>query len=472
VQPVARGHALVLTLAVIATGLAAAPHSARASGSQWSVFEDHRYLVASGPGTRQSTLEQIRSLGADTVRVEIHWSDVAPSSSARSKPSFDATNPAAYPGFGPYDDLILRTQAMGMRIIVTITGDAPRWATAGGRSTSFRTANYRPSPHEYALFASAVARRYSGRFGGLPAVHYFTIWNEPNHIQFLKPASAAAGVYRQMVWEAAPAIRRSAAAGTKVFVGETAPVGRAGRAIGPKAFIRKWLCLNRRLRAVRSGSCRGFKRIEADGYAHHPYGPVSRVPRKVDIINMLAIRTLGTYLDRAASAGRLRRHLPIYNTEFGLQSNPPDRSVSTTPTRQAKLINEKEEYSFRYSRLKSYSQYLLHDDHALSGFQTGVRFFNGRAKPALNAYRFPIVAHRRGRRGVRIWGRVRPGTGKRYVRLYVGGRRVGHLIRTGASGYFGARRARRGSSFFKAYERTAGGGLKLLGRSRTARPIG
>ena len=58
--------------------------------------------------------------------------------------------------------------------------------------------------------------------------------------------------------------------------------------------------------------------------------------------------------------------------------------------RQAALINEKEEYSYRYGRLKSYSQYLLYRRPAAqgpasvkwSGFQTGLRFPNGKKKPA------------------------------------------------------------------------------------------
>jgi Cellulase (glycosyl hydrolase family 5) len=466
-----RGHALTLLLAVTVVGFLIAPRPALAGRAQWSVFEDPRNLVASGTAKRESTLAQIQNLGGDTLRVQVRWSDVAPGRSASKKPAFDATNPSAYPGFAPYDDLIASARAKGMRVIVTITGDTPRWASAGGRSTNFANSNYKPSPHEYALFATAVAPRYSGRFGGLPAVHYFTIWNEPNHEQFLKPTSAAPTVYRQMVWQAVPAIKRVAASGTKVFVGETAPVGRAGRVMGPKAFIRSWLCLNKRLRAVHRGPCRGFKRIDADGYAHHPYGPVSRVPRKKDVINMLAIRVLAKYLDRAASAGRLPRKLRIYSTEFGLQSNPPDRSVSTTPSRQARLLNEKEEYSYRYGRLKSYSQYLLYDDKAASAFQTGLRFYGGKAKPALNGYRLPIVVHRRGRRGARIWGHVRPGSGKRFVQLYKGGRRSGGRITTGSSGYFGAKRARSGRFFFKAYVRNAAGKLTLIGRSRTARPI-
>src|SRR5206468_5094201 len=158
--------------------------------------------------------------------------------------------------------------------------------------------------------------------------------------------------------------------------------------------------------------------------AHHPYGPVDVVPPGRDIVNMLAIRRLGSYLDRAAAAGRLPHRLPIYDTEFGLQSNPPDPTVTTSLAKQAEQLNEKEELSWRYPRLRSYAQYLLFDDPqrpgptpvAWSGFQTGLRFDKGPPKPAWNAYRLPLVV-RTARRGVRIWGRVRPGEGKRSVQL-------------------------------------------------------
>ena len=445
-----------------------------AGKAQWSVFEDHTALVRSGPVKREKTLREIQQeLGADTLRVEVKWSEVAPSPNSAKRPTFDATNPATY-GAGNYDDLIVRANAMGMRVLITLTGDAPRWATAGGKGRSFATANYRPSPTEFGRFAAAMATRYSGRFAGLPAVRYFTIWNEPNHIQFLKPLSASPGIYRNLVNAAIPQIRRNAVSGAKIFVGETAPVGRAGRATGPVAFLRRWLCLNKNFH--RAGC--SLKKIDADGFAHHFYGPVDRVPASVDIINILAVRRLAKYLDRAANAGRLPRKLLIYNTEFGLQSNPPDFTVSTTPVRQAALINEKEEYSYRYGRLKSYSQYLLNDDPPRpggrsvrwSGFQTGLRFPNGKKKPAYSAYRFPIVVHRRGR-GVSIWGRVRPGSGRRYVQLYdAGGKRSGGRIATNSSGYFGVKRARTTRYRFKAYS-SALDGRKLLGNSRTARPI-
>jgi hypothetical protein len=472
------GRRPVLLLAVVLGTLAwliPCASTALAARAQWSVFEDHTALVRSSTAKRIQTLHEVRELGADTLRIELKWSEVAPSPGSAKKPAFDATNPASY-GAWNYDDLIVRATAMGMRVIVTLTGDAPRWATAGGRGHSFATANYRPSPGEYARFAAAMARRYSGRFDGLPAVHYFTIWNEPNHKQFLKPSRSSPTIYRGMVDAAVPAVRANAAGGTRIFVGETAPVGRAGRAMGPRAFLRRWLCLNKRFRKKR---CRGFKKIDADGYAHHFYGPVDRVPARKDIINILAARRLAKYLDRAANAGRLPRKLPLYNTEFGLQSHPPDFTVSTRPGRQAALLNEKEEYSYRYGRLKSYSQYLLHDDPARpggrsarwSGFQTGLRYPSGKKKPAWNAYRFPIVVHRR-KRGVRIWGRVRPGAGvPRFVQLYVNGKRSGGRVRVNSRGYFGVKRRVKGRYQFKAYAGSPSGGNALLGRSRKARPI-
>jgi hypothetical protein len=464
---------LAVVLAVMLLG--AGPASA--SRSQWSIFEDHTALVWTTPERRQAMLEELRDrMGADTLRIEVKWNEVAPQPTARTKPQFDASNPSEYPGFGPYDDLMLRAQAIGFRILITITGDAPRWATAGGLGRSSSTANWKVSAGEYGRFAAAVAKRYSGTFGSLPAVRYFTLWNEPNHRNFLKPMSSAPRLYRNMVNQALPEVHQNGRRDVRIFVGELAPVGRAPRVMGPTAFLRRWLCLNTRFRRTSSGSgCRTFKQIKADGFAHHPYGPTSRVPRTRDVINLLAIHRLGSYLDRARTARRFSRRLSIYNTEFGLQSNPPDPLVSTTLSRQAALINEKEEYAYGYSRLKSHSQYLMFDDPARpgplsvkwSGFQTGLRFASGRVKPSFNAYRFPIVVKRRGR-GVHVWGRVRPGSGNRYVRLQHRGGSLGPRMRTNSSGYFGVTRSIAGSYRFRAYDRNR----KLIGTSRTASPIG
>jgi hypothetical protein len=362
---------------------------------------------------------------------------------------------------------------MGLRLIADLAPDAPRWATAGGRGYA-ATANLGVMPAEFGRFAGAVARRYSGSYRGLPRVTWFSVWNEPNHSLFMKPVEQGPDRYRAMVQAAMPAIRAGAGAGARVLIGETAPAGRAGTSLGPREFMQRFLCLDSGWRPVGSGACAGFGRLAVDGWAHHPYGPVDVVPAGRDIVNMLAIRRLGSYLDRAAAAGRIPRHLPIYDTEFGLQSNPPDPTVTTSLAKQAEQLNEKEELSWRYPRLRSYAQYLLWDDPrrpgprdvAWSGFQTGLRFGQGPAKPAWNAYRLPLVVHRAGA-GVRIWGRVRPGSGRRAVQLAVRGaggwRDAGRRVRTDGDGFFTARRRAVAAYRF----RVAG-----VGVSRVAEPVG
>jgi hypothetical protein len=475
------GTAAVAVLVVVLRESGSNP--SHAPRSRWSIFEDHAALVRTSPERRERVLRELRSLGADTIRVLARWNEIAPAPRSARRPDFDAADPARYPGFGPYDDLVRRATALRFRILIDLAPDAPRWATAGQPPVTPETVNLDPDARAFGEFAAAVARRYSGTFRGLPAVRYFSIWNEPNHELFLKPVSRAPERYRELVRSAVPAVRENGPANVQVLVGETAPAGRAGKVMGPGRFLRRLLCLDQRFQPVASDTgCAGFERLDVDGYAHHPYGPALRVPAKLDVINLLAIRRLGGYLDRAAEAGRLPAGLPIYSTEFGSQSNPPDPTVTTTLARQAEILNEKEELSYRYPRLRSYAQYLLYDDpprpgataaEVWSGFQTGLRFSDGGRKPAWSAYRLPIAVHPAPGGGARIWGLVRPRASVSYVQLErrAGERFVadGDRIATDRQGYFEARRAILADYRFSAYDgRTSG--ARLIGTSRSARP--
>jgi hypothetical protein len=212
--------------------------------------------------------------------------------------------------------------------------------------------------------------------------------------------------------------------------------------------------------------------VDADGFATHPYGSVDRIPAGRDYVGLPVIRRLGHYLDAAAAAGRLPRGLPLYATEFGLQTNPPDPTVTTSLAKQAAELNAAEELSYRFPRLRSYAQYLLYDDPvrpgpggvAWTGFQTGLRFSDRRPKPSWSAYRLPITVRRKGG-GVRIWGRVRPGSGQRTVQLELrtdaGFAPSGRPFRTDGYGFFDVRRGRTG-----AYRFSVAG----VGTSRVAGP--
>ena len=450
--------ALVTGVAVALAGCGS-DDSGPSARSQLSVFEDHDALVREGEAKRARTLDDLRELGVDTLRVGIKWNEIAP-------------RRASYTGWSDYDDLLRRADDMGFRVIAYLAPEAPRWATAARERVTAQNVNTRPDPQAFGDFAEAVARRYGEQ------VEWFSIWNEPNHVLFLKPQREAPRIYRELVAAAVPRIHEYAP-DAEVLVGETAPVGKPGTTIGPAEFMRRWLCLDENFeRALVDRTCASFTRPDVDGFAHHPYGPTQRVPAKKDIISLLAIRRLGRYLDRAARAGRLPLSLPIYNTEFGLQSNPPDPTVSTTLARQAALINEKEELSYRYPRLRSYSQYLMYDDPpregvderaVWSGFQTGLRFADGRDKPAIDAFRLPLVVHTRGPGRVEVWGRVRPGDGKRTVRLEVRRRGVWRQVgevETDDAGYFETRLADAPRYRYRAFA-----GDRPLGTSRAATPI-
>jgi hypothetical protein len=61
---------------------------------------------------------------------------------------------------------------------------------------------------------------------------------------------------------------------------------------------------------------------------------------------------------------------------------------------------------------------------------------------------------------------VRPGTGKRYVRIQRKGGSLGPRIKTNSRGYFTKKYKRSARYRFRAYDSDG----KLLGTSRTARP--
>ena len=156
-----------------------------AARAPWSIIEDHTPLIRSGERRREQTLEEMRAIGADTLRVGLQWDEVAPRPESGRRPRFDATDPAQYPGFEPYDDLVRRARGKGFRVLLGLGPDAPRWATADGAPLGPASGNREPDPVEFARFAAAVGTRYSGDFEGLPKVEWFSLWNEPNHHFFL-----------------------------------------------------------------------------------------------------------------------------------------------------------------------------------------------------------------------------------------------------------------------------------------------
>ena len=430
---------LSLTLALVV--LLALPAAAPASSTQSMTFEAPRELL--DPATRDRTLEEIRDFGVDRVRVLAYWQDVAPAPRSKTRPAFDAADPAAYPAdaWDRLDALFAGAAARGIAVQLTLTGPVPRWATATKRDNVTK-----PSPREFQAFATAVGRRYGDR------VNQWSIWNEPNHPQFLRPQfvkkkAKSPRIYRNLFLAGQRGLQASGNGADLLLFGETAPRG-TPRVVAPLAFLRGALCLDRSYK--RKGKC---ARVNARGYAHHAYttrvGPRFRPPDSDDVtIGVLA--RLTTALNRAGKAGAVTRGLGIYLTEFGIQSTP-DPFAGVSLAKQSEYLAIAEHMAYVNPRVKSFSQYLLGDDlprkgsrsERYSGFESGLRRANGKAKPSYDAFRLPLAVEAYGPSDV-LWGRVRPLAAKTEVTILAsrrGGKpfKVLRTVRTNSRGVFGLR---------------------------------
>jgi hypothetical protein len=165
--------------------------------------------------------------------------------------------------------------------------------------------------------------------------------------------------------------------------------------------------------------------FDATGFAHHPYSfflaPNVQMadPNFAPLSNL---QRLERGLDAALGAYGVNRRLPLYLTEYGYETNPPNPYRGVSPALQSLYINEAEYMAWRDPRVRAMSQFLLYDalpDRSYpkgsqgywSTFQTGLLYAGGVAKPSLNAYRLPIFvpdpvlgADRR----LLVWGRLRP----------------------------------------------------------------
>ena len=426
-------RSVLLCLAVLGATCLALPAAAAASPRQTMSFEAPRDLR--DPATRDAALDEIAGLGVHALRVILYWQDVAPQPQSRVKPAFDETDPAAY-DWSAYEAAIDGARARGMRVLLTVTGPVPRWATNGAKDNVTR-----PSPNEFQKFMQAVGRHYGDR------VEAFSIWNEPNQPQVLGPQfdarhrPASPRIYRGLVFAAQRGLQRVGLADKPLLLGETSPQG-TGKVVAPLTFLRGTLCLDARYHRAK-----GCGRLDVDGYAHHAYttkvGPLFRPPSP-NAVTIGVLPRLTRALDRAAAAGAIPRRLPVYLTEFGIQS-VPDPNFGVSFLRQAEYRAIAERIAWDNPRVVWFSQYLLRDDlpredgpaaQRYSGFESGLRTASGGPKTALEAFSLPLAARRQGSR-VSLWGLVRRAQGATTVELEYssgGGYRRLASVRTSARG--------------------------------------
>lgn len=397
-------HRILLVVVTLAALLLPAA-AASASHRQFTMVEAPTELLFSG--SPDAGLDTIKDLGATAIRIQMSWDHVAPDAGSARAPSFNQTDPNAYPAanWAPYDAAIAGARARGLRVYLTITGAAPKWAT---RKHDGLTS---PSASDFGKFATAVGRRYGSQ------ISWWSIWNEPNLGKLLKPIKglASAKVYRQLYLQAYSGLR-SAHVTAPILIGELAPIGNSYPNVGtisPLRFLRAVLCLDSRWHKARSCA-----RVPTQGLAMHPYttqfGP-NYHPAVQDDVTIGVISRAVSAVDRAARAGALPGHLPVYASEFGVQSWP-DHDIGVSPQTQSDYRSIGEHMAWSNGRVAGFSQYLLRDDVSVAGatgrFQSGLFFYAGdKPKPSYYGFRLPLVVSKGHGSRVALWGFVRPAHG-------------------------------------------------------------
>jgi hypothetical protein len=416
--PIAVVLAFVAFLAVAAT--------AAARTAMPTMIQDDKVLVSGSQAQRDARLDELKSLGVDIVKVRVNWRGIAPGGNSPSKPGFTATDPASYPesSWAPYDAVVQGAVSRGMGVYFQLGGSAPEWATPGKRSSAVN----QPNASEFQAFVQAVGTRYSGSYAGLPRVSLYSVWNEPNLKSWLAPQTKngvpySPVVYRRLLYAASNGLAASGHAGDQLLIGELLPFARSGRTgstkLRPITFMRELACLDGHYRpyrgkAAKARGCSGkFRKLPGTGLAFHPYtlggGPNVPTPNRDDA-SISTLSRVTRALDKMYAKHRLvKRKMPVWITEFGFQSSPPDH-FATPLSRIPGFMGQSERIAYRNRRVASYSQYPLLDDTDLAGFQSGLRFKNGKMKKGVyDAFARSIYAVKSGSR-VEVFGCDRAGT--------------------------------------------------------------
>jgi hypothetical protein len=250
-----------------------------------------------------------------------------------------------------------------------------------------------------------------------------SIWNEPNLRSWIDPTKNAAAVYRELIYAGEKGIRKGKYRG-KLYIGETAPLNNSLK------FWQELFCIDTRGKVLTGGKakkvgCTGrkIKRFKATGIAHHPYTrggtpPFKKSRKSTDMTLYETNSRLIKVLDQGAKVGAIKKKLPIYFTEFGISTNPPDTKFGVSFAEQAEAINRAENIAYDNKRVFGLTQFQLSDDTgtgqeegSVATFQTGLRMRDDTEKESLGAYRTPLFAIKKGS-GARVWGGARPGPGQ------------------------------------------------------------
>jgi hypothetical protein len=376
--------------------------------------------------------------GAKVVSLEIDWSDAQPHKPRRGTDPASPRDPQY--NYAYIDGVLRKFEGTDIQPLLLIT-DAPRWAQGkGGTAAEYGNGAYEPNDAALKDFVEALARRYSGTFPDplrrghkLPKVLYFQAWAEANMGIHLSPQWVRSGktwvnasplIYRQLLNSFYAGVKAGDPKAQVVLTGlESYGDLPGGRRTSPVTFLRSVLCLNGALVKQPCADPAHFDILASDPYE---VGSPTTAALNANDASAPDLGKLKRVLDAAITAHTVvpASPKPLWVTEFGYESDPPNTTPGTPSLTTQTDWLEESFYVFWREGVSTVIWYLIRDQTGsfATNYFSGVYYHDGRAKPSLGAYKFPLVVMPNGKSG-QVWG-IAPQTGTVTVQRLVGSRWV------------------------------------------------
>lgn len=377
---------LLVLAALVATASVCVPAASASRYLQHGIFDDAQIHY----GNPDKVFPTLKQLNTKLLRINLVWGGINGVAKRRPKNAANPLDPAY--DWSVYDRTVNYAQQYGIKPVFAIIGTPPWANAAAGVNVAPKNAL------DLQRFAAAAAKRYSGKFKApdgriLPPVRHWLAWNEPNNPAFLRPqyrrvsgryVMQGAKDYARICNAVVKGVRTTSIGAMKVACGVTAPRGNnnptSGRpAVSPLAFVR----------AMKVFGAKGF-----DAYAHHPYygGPTetpATPPPNGSRGQAPTAVTLGNINVLIREVTRVYGNKRIWITEYGYQTNPPDRIFGVTYAKQAQYLTQAYRIAKRHPRIDMFLWFLLQDERRPvldEGWQSGLLTADGRRKPAFAAF--------------------------------------------------------------------------------------
>lgn len=330
----------------------------------------------------------LRDTGAQVLRVNLNWGGKL--GVARFKPLVPADPEDRAYDWRLYDRVVLEAAARGIEVVFSIFG-TPAWANGGARP------NRAPRDEgKLADFAYAAALRYGGGYARpdgqvLPPVRRFIAWNEPNLRLGLIPQWRRVGGrwtirsavdYARVCNAVVDGVRAAAVPGDEVACGVTSARGNNNPrsqkpSVSPLAFMR----------ALKAAGAHGFDAYAAQPYAGSPRETPTTPPPARTAVTLATIDRLVDEVDRLWGP-----KVRIWITEYGYETNPPDRAFGVPYAKQAAYLQQAVSIAQANPRIDLLLWFLLRDEPRIEGWQSGLVTARGARKPAYAAFRRAVAS--------------------------------------------------------------------------------